>query len=56
MRADTQEKLIAISQEHRQIRAEIAALEKMLLKMPASRVIDWMSLEARERAFEVEWH
>ena len=41
-------------QEYRQIRAEIAALEKMLMKMPASSVIDRMSLEARKRALEEE--
>ncbi len=43
-----------IPQEYRQIRAEIAALEKMLMKMPASSVIDRMSLEARKRALEEE--
>ena len=41
-------------QEYRQIRAEIAALEKMLMKMPASSVIERMSLEARKRALEEE--
>jgi hypothetical protein len=45
-----------IMQEYRQIRAEIAALERMLLRLPASRIIDRMSLKARKRSFEVERH
>jgi len=43
-----------MTQEYRQIRAEIAALEKMLMKLPKSSVIDRMSLEARKKSLEEE--
>lgn len=43
-----------MTQEYRQIRSEIAALEKMLMKLPKSSVIDRMSLEARKKSLEEE--
>ncbi|HOB44254.1 MAG TPA: hypothetical protein PKH75_13980 [Bacillota bacterium] len=41
-------------QEYSQIRAEIATLEKMLMRLPESSIIDRMSLAARKKALEEE--
>jgi len=41
-------------QEYHQIRSEIAALQKMLMRLPESSVIDRMSLEARKKSLEEE--
>ncbi|MBP7410156.1 hypothetical protein [Methanoculleus sp. 10] len=41
-----------MTQEYRQIRSELATLEKMLTQLPKSSVIERMSLEARKEALE----